>query len=299
MSNDRSHSFVALVERDPRYSEYVTNDLRGVGVAELLTRFTPPGPNTKVLDVGCGSGLLSFALAARYATVVAGDRQPDNVDLTVRGRNERGFTNLHITTLDGLKLPFADGSFDAAVVNGVLEWVGANDIGEDPAVRQDRFLHEIRRVLRPGSILYLAIENRYALAHLIREPHTKRLLVSILPRKLASVLSAVGGSRPFQVYIYGPSELRSKIEASGFEKAEIFMPVLGYQYPFEYVSLSSKSRALEDIRAIDLRRLNGLLHQVRANFTAEALTRKLRRRATLRVLRMTARDLACIARVPS
>jgi SAM-dependent methyltransferase len=64
---------------------------------------------------------------------------------------------------DGRRLPWADGSFDAAVATGVLEHIGAVedgvDLHDDYEAQRIAFLAESTRVLRPGGVLVLAAPN--------------------------------------------------------------------------------------------------------------------------------------------
>ncbi|EIL91054.1 type 11 methyltransferase [Rhodanobacter spathiphylli B39] len=68
------------------------------------------------------------------------------------------------------QLPFADESFDVVLTNHVIEHVG--DEGTQRA-----HLAELRRVLRPDGVGYLAVPNRWMLV----EPHYKLAFLSWLP----------------------------------------------------------------------------------------------------------------------
>src|SRR3546814_9833619 len=69
-------------------------------------------------------------------------------------------------------LPFADDSFDVVLSNHVIEHVG-----EQP--EQLAHLSELRRVLTPGGIGYLAVPNRWMLV----EPHYRLAFLSWWPHR--------------------------------------------------------------------------------------------------------------------
>ena len=100
----------------------------------------------RVLDVGCGTGSLTFALpeAANVGAVAAIDVSPVFVAET-RQRN----TDPRITVAEGdaCAIPFPDGHFDRALSLLILHFVP----------RTGQAVHEMRRVVRPGGMIAAAV----------------------------------------------------------------------------------------------------------------------------------------------
>jgi ubiquinone/menaquinone biosynthesis C-methylase UbiE len=111
----------------------------------------------KVLDVGCGRGLLLIGVARRLTTgkavgvdrwvagALTGDRPEAVLD---NSRLEGVLDRVEVKEGDGRQLPFGDDSIDVAVSNFVLHEV--NNRAE-----RDQMLREIVRVLKPGGRLAL------------------------------------------------------------------------------------------------------------------------------------------------
>jgi len=299
MAVQQGHSFKAILDRgDASSRHYVKAEIRGVAVANFLARALPPSPHTTVLDLGCGSGLISFALSSRYGSVFAVDREPDNLEITSQGLAQRGIRNVYPTRVNGFQLPFPDASFDGLVLNGVLEWVGVNNRGESPEALQKRFLAEVLRVLRPGGVFYMAIENRSAPPHLWRDPHTNLPLVCLFPRPVAEWFARTFLGRAYQVYIYAPWQLRRLLSGAGFDTVRLYAPIPGYQYPFEYISLDSTGESLRDIAAADFARVCRDAAEVGVRLNGPALKRKLASQARWSLLAFASRDLAALCRRP-
>jgi SAM-dependent methyltransferase len=96
----------------------------------------------RLLDVGTGTGTVAALALSRGAEVVAVDAEPSMVELT---RRRIPAADVRLAELP--RLPFADGSFDEAVANFVINHVG------DPAAA----VRELRRVVRPGGRVAVTI----------------------------------------------------------------------------------------------------------------------------------------------
>lgn len=116
-------------------------------------------PGQRVVDLGCGSGVLTRALAEAGATVLGVEGEParaaaarercrdlDGVEI-VEGRNEDAIADR--------------GPFDVAVLCGVLEY--STRFGDGP----DALLRAVVEELAPGGVLLVAIENRLGLGYLL------------------------------------------------------------------------------------------------------------------------------------
>ena len=114
-------------------------------VARTMTSRAVAGPRVRVaLDVGCGTGDLSFALARAVpeATVIGLDFSAGMLQVASRKRS-RDATGVRVPLVqgDGTAIGIADGAADALVSAWVLRNVG--DIGKT--------FREAKRALRPGG----------------------------------------------------------------------------------------------------------------------------------------------------
>ncbi len=119
--------------------------------SELGARFDRP---SKVLDLGCGAGLLSNDLATRGHRVTGLDASLES--LSVAGRRDVTRRAVYHQG-DVARLPYADGSFDAVCAMDLLEHV------EDPAA----VIAEAGRVLAPGGVFFFHTFSRNWLSWLV------------------------------------------------------------------------------------------------------------------------------------
>ena len=94
-----------------------------------------------ILELACGSGQLSLRLSTHVQLWEATDFS-ENMIREAKKKSCSG--RLHFSVQDATNLPYADSSFDAVVFANALH------IMPNP----ERALSEIRRVLKPGGLLY-------------------------------------------------------------------------------------------------------------------------------------------------
>jgi SAM-dependent methyltransferase len=103
----------------------------------------------RVLDVGSGAGtdsLVAALMVGPEGSVTGIDMTPEMLAKARSGAAELGLGNVTFVEGEAEALPFADGSFDVVISNGVIDLVPDKD-----AV----FL-EIHRVLAPGGRIQIA-----------------------------------------------------------------------------------------------------------------------------------------------
>lgn len=138
-----------------------------------------------VLEIGCGSGAISQYLGQNHTV--------DAVDVV---DSRLVFDNFRFQVVPETSLPFEDQSFDVVISNQVIEHVGARPAQED-------HLAEIRRVMRPTGIGYLAVPNRWRLI----EPHYHLPLLSVVSERWRSRYLRVIRGLEYDCRPLGPREI--------------------------------------------------------------------------------------------
>jgi SAM-dependent methyltransferase len=159
----------------------------GAPVLDLLAA----QPGERILDLGCGDGVLTEKIAAIGATVVAVDAAPD----MVAAARARG---LDARVVAGQDLDF-DGEFDAVFSNAALHWMRP----------PERVLAGVRRALKPGG--------RFV-AEMGGHNNTAAIMVA-----LSAVLGRRGldAQRLSPFYFPSAEAYGKKLEAAGFAVDEI------------------------------------------------------------------------------
>jgi 2-polyprenyl-3-methyl-5-hydroxy-6-metoxy-1,4-benzoquinol methylase len=108
-------------------------------IAAIVGRF----PEAEVLDLGCGGGHVSYAVAPLARGVVACDMSGGMLGAVSAEAARRGLSNITTTQAPAEQLPFGDASFDVVVCRHTTHhW---------PDVR--RGMREAARVVKPGGVV--------------------------------------------------------------------------------------------------------------------------------------------------
>lgn len=129
-------------------------------LAMLARLLPPPGEVDRLLDLPCGHGRHSVALAERGYRVIGLDLSPVFLDVARHAAAEHE-VDPGLVRGDMRRFPFADGAFDLAIC--LFNSLGYFEAEDD----NQRVLAEFGRTVRPGGRLLLDLAN---IDHVRRQP---------------------------------------------------------------------------------------------------------------------------------
>ena len=191
--------FGALASRwwDPLGPQRPLHELNPARLGYVRDRL--PLAGARVLDVGCGAGLLSEALAREGALVTALDLAPELIDVARLHLLESGLTvEYRLQPVEDLALE-APGSFDAITCMEMLEHV------PDPAA----VIRACATLLKPGGQLFLSTLNRTPAAFAVAIVGAE-YVARLLPR----------GTHDYKQFIK-PSELAAWLRAAALQASDV------------------------------------------------------------------------------
>jgi len=164
----------------------------------FLQKYLPTG--SKILDAGCGAGLLSDNLASLGYIIHGVDISPTMVEMCTNHFNKRFPNNnphrFSAGDISSLNLP--KNSFDAVAALGFLEY----QENETPSLE---FFHSL---LKPGGFLVITGQLKTSIA--------------LAMSQTVSKLTKKPDPRPsISIHLYSPSRFKELLEPAGFEIKEI------------------------------------------------------------------------------
>jgi SAM-dependent methyltransferase len=138
--SSKSQQQVVTEQFGPRAAAYIASTVHATGEdLQQLAGLVRGQKQARVLDLGCGGGHVSFAVAPEVAEVVAYDLSAEMLTAVTRAAVDRGLDNLQTECGAAEKLPFADASFGVVLTRfSAHHWRDLNAA-----------LAEARRVIRP------------------------------------------------------------------------------------------------------------------------------------------------------
>jgi SAM-dependent methyltransferase len=202
--------------------------LRREIVLEWIDNLALP-KGARILEAGCGAGLLALDLARRGYTVVATDV---NQGMVEAARREVADAHLDgavtVRSGDAHSLDFPSDSFDLVVAVGVVPFL------HSPV----QALREMHRVLRPGGHVLLTSDNRWRLIYFfdpVLSPFTE-----LLRDWIRRLRSGRPGDLPIRYYSW--RELQRLMAAAGLETVR--STAIGYG-PFTMFERSPLTKRME------------------------------------------------------
>lgn len=161
-----------------------------------------------VLEVGCGPGLTTVALAQMGYQVEAIDTVQEMLSTTRRALEQEEVVAWATTSIGDIqRLNYQPNSFELVLVIGVLEWLRT----------LDQPMREISRVLRPDGCLIASADNSWAI-HRMVDPWLNPL-VTALKRSAGKALRRLRLRRPRpRTRTHSIRQVDAALTAAGLEK---------------------------------------------------------------------------------
>jgi len=230
-----------LDENFPKRKTFVYGDARADWRFLL-----PVEPGWRVLELGCGWGTHTMALARNGAEVFSQDATAERVEFLRHWSRRQGCGNVHPIVCRAPRLPYAEESFDLVVMNGFLEWVAcAYPDNINPRQAQIQFLESIRKLLKPGGYIYVGIENRIANQYFRGSlDHSGFKYTSLMPRAVANWYCRRKKGQGYREYTYTRRGYDKLVARAGYSNMRFFVPIPSYNVPETIVPFQDMPRAM-------------------------------------------------------
>lgn len=100
-------------------------------------------PDNIVLEIACGTGIISLAVSHKVHQVYATDISPAMIDIATTKAKQEKIQNIVFSVQDGYSLNFEDHTFDVCII------ANAFHVMQEPG----KVLKEVKRVLKPEGLL--------------------------------------------------------------------------------------------------------------------------------------------------
>lgn len=147
----------------------------------LLLREGPSRPDRRVVDIGCGDGVLLYKLWRAGVRPMGVDLDAAGLRLARRELSRRGVENPHLVQASAYALPFPAASLDGVVAVEVVEHLA------EPM----SFLDELHRILRSDGVFVLTTPRRNPNGQLHSRYHFREYLAEELVALLKPYFNVV------------------------------------------------------------------------------------------------------------
>jgi ubiquinone/menaquinone biosynthesis C-methylase UbiE len=185
---------------------YKKDDIRGVSVKrrmkQTLSWFDEMqyARDARILDAGCGAGLLTREVLSRGYAVDAMDYSAGMLEKTRSLCDGDRRQDLRLAQADIEAVPFKDSTFDVVFCLGVVSYVRSIE----------KSLQEISRILKPDGRLIFTTLNKVSLVGYLDVPLTiKSLFRRVFRKKKKREKSGAGQSSASKRFYFTPSVLNA------------------------------------------------------------------------------------------
>jgi GT2 family glycosyltransferase/SAM-dependent methyltransferase/glycosyltransferase involved in cell wall biosynthesis len=184
--------------------------------ANIIRPLTELGPGVRVLELGCGCGAVTRALAETGAEVDAVEGSPRRASIAAERVRDLDNARVHVSNFQDIEF---EQKYDIVTLIGVLEYAPVYIDSQNPFVS---CLEMAKSALKPGGKLVIAIENRLGLKYFsgISEDHFSIPYYGI-----------EGRYQSRQITTYGKKRLSAFLREAGLPAHEFLYPFPDYKLP--------------------------------------------------------------------
>ncbi|MBI5115973.1 class I SAM-dependent methyltransferase [Candidatus Poribacteria bacterium] len=153
------------------------------GIRDFILQGLPIKDNDRILDAGCGHGILSRAIRSKIKREAVQGTQQFAFDISddmLQGFRKTGADGIDLRRLDVRELSYDNDFFDLIVTSAMLEYV--------PDI--ENALSSLKRCLKPGGKIYVFMSKKTRLNHFLFQPFGKPRCYSF--PELTNILLRVG-----------------------------------------------------------------------------------------------------------
>lgn len=231
--DNHAQSWHDYYQSDQSLTNIILKDRMRIGLS-FLTKYLPPEPGLRILDAGCGSGLIGVAMAQRGYHVDGWDISEKMIALSRENFSEAGISpdQYKITAGNLLESDLEAGSYNGIMALGFLQY-------QPDEIQALKFFHQL---LRPDGVLVISgpvgvkLSNYFGLGEKIKEKRRARRQ-KIAPKTTTAIerehLQAISTNN------YSTHRFKELLRAAEFE----FLAHRGHGYAhFDFLSRRLPSR---------------------------------------------------------
>jgi ubiquinone/menaquinone biosynthesis C-methylase UbiE len=168
--------------------------------------------NARILEAGCGAGLITISMARNGYEVDAIDAATSMIEIARRDVVARGLQHrvrLHLADVHAL--PFKSETFDLVIAIGLIPWLHSERIA----------VQEMHRVLKRGGYLLVTADNNARLNRIL-DPMSCPVFMPLraAAKRLLRLCGAWSPASGFQPKRHYPAELDRLLAALHFKKVQ-------------------------------------------------------------------------------
>ena len=193
------------------------------GFRKNIIEWLPMEKTDSVLEIGSGCGAITGCLADKAGKVTCIELSEKRSLINAYRNKEKSNIEILLGNFEEVEQTLNE-QYDYITLIGVLEYGEAYISGERP---YERFLMAVKRHLKPGGKLIIAIENKFGLKYWAgcKEDHTGLFFESI-----------EGYTKTKGVKTFSKCELEQLIRKAGFSDFTFYYPYPDYKLPMAIYS---------------------------------------------------------------